>query len=94
MGGGARDPRLVQLLANFLGHPVQRCGDDETGARGAASYAALSQGACADDVLPVRCVTVEPETAALQAHAEYFAGFEALIGSMAPAFEQLARPAP
>ncbi len=94
LGGGARDPRMVQLLANFLGHPVQRCGDDETGARGAASYAALSQGACADDVLPVRCVTVEPETAALQAHAEYFAGFEALIGSMAPAFEQLARPAP
>lgn len=93
LGGGARDPRMVQLLANFLGHPVQRCGDDETGARGAAGYAALSQGACADDVLPVRCVTVEPETAALQAHAEYFAGFEALIGSMAPAFEQLARPA-
>jgi len=84
----------VQLLANFMGHPVQRCGDDETSARGAAGYAALSQGACADDVLPVRCVAVAPDAAAEHAHAEYFAGFEALISSMAPVFEQLARPAP
>lgn len=94
LGGGARDPRVVQLLANFMGHPVQRCGDDETGARGAAGYAALSRGACADDVLPVRCVAVAPDAAAEHAHAEYFAGFEALISSMAPVFEQLARPAP
>ncbi len=43
LGGGARDVRLVRLLASFLGHPVERCGDDETGARGAALYAALSQ---------------------------------------------------
>lgn len=94
LGGGARDPRLVRLLAGFLGHAVERCGDDETGARGAAGYAALSQGLCAHDALPVRCETVEPEAGGEQAHAEFNAGFEALIGSMAPAFAHLSRPAP
>ena len=89
LGGGARDPRLVGLLAGLLGHAVQRCGDDETGARGAAGYAAQSQGACADDVLPVCCETIEPERLAAQAHADFHAEFEALISSMAPAFNLL-----
>lgn len=94
LGGGARDPRLVRLLADFLGHPVERCGDDETGARGAAGYAALSQGASADEALPVRCVTEAPDATTAQAHAEFHSEFEALIGNMAPAFAQLAGRAP
>ncbi|MNT21156.1 hypothetical protein D3C72_1564840 [compost metagenome] len=93
LGGGARDPRLVRLLAGFLGHAVERCGDDETGARGAAGYAALSQGLHAGDALPVRCETVEPEAGAEQVHADFHAGFDALLDSMAPAFAHLSRPA-
>ena len=77
-----------------MGHPVERCGDDETGARGAAGYAAMSQGACADEVLPVRCVAEVPSAAALQAHAAFYTEFEMLIGNMAPVFGQLAGRAP
>jgi L-xylulokinase len=80
LGGGARDERMVRLLASFMGYPVERCGDDETGARGAALYAALSQGA-GDDTLPARRSVVAPDAAAAPAHAEYRAGFEALIGA-------------
>lgn len=94
LGGGARDPRLVRLLADFMGHPVERCGDDETGARGAAGYAAMSQGACADEVLPVRCVAEAPDAATLQAHAAFYSEFEMLIGNMAPVFGQMAGRAP
>lgn len=49
LGGGACDIRLVRLLAGLLGQTVQRCADDETGARGAALYAAQSQGLFAAD---------------------------------------------
>ncbi len=89
LGGGARDVRLVQLLASFMGHPVERCGDDETGARGAALYAAQSQGAPLD-VLPAPCDLVEPARADQQAHADFRAGFAALMSDLAPAFAQLA----
>jgi len=90
LGGGARDERMVRLLASFLGHPVARCGDDETGARGAALYAALSQGAAGGgSVIPAQCSLVEPDLAR-QAHADYFARFNELVDSMAPAFATLA----
>jgi L-xylulokinase len=88
LGGGARDERMVRLLASFMGHPVERCGDDETGARGGALYAALSQGAD-DDAIPARRTVVAPDAAAAQAHADYRAGFDSLIDAMAPAFAQL-----
>ncbi|HEX5685900.1 MAG TPA: FGGY family carbohydrate kinase [Ideonella sp.] len=88
LGGGARDERLVRLLASFLGHPVERCGDDETGARGAALYAALSQGA--GGVIPASRSLVEPDTAASQAYADYLTGFDAMIDHIAPVFAQLA----
>lgn len=88
LGGGARDERMVRLLASFMGHPVERCGDDETGARGAALYAALSQGAD-DDAIPARRAVVAPDDAAAQAHADYRAGFDGLIDAMAPAFAGL-----
>ncbi|WP_445656661.1 FGGY family carbohydrate kinase [Achromobacter sp. NCFB-sbj8-Ac1-l] len=87
LGGGARDRRMAQLLAGLLGHAVERCGDDETGARGAAGYAALSQGAA--DCLPAPCERVEPDPAQRSAHADFYAEFHALVDSMAPAFAQV-----
>lgn len=91
LGGGARDLRLVQLLASFLGHAVERCGDDETGARGAALYAAASQGHTGGphgSVLPAPCSVVEPLPGS--AHADFRAGFDALIDSLSPAYAHLA----
>jgi L-xylulokinase len=88
LGGGARDRRMVQLLADFIGHPVERCGDDETGARGAALYAARAAGAPAD-ALPAPRDIVEPAGDA-GAHAAFRAGFDALLDSLAPAFAQQA----
>ena len=89
LGGGARDERLVQLLAGFLEHPVERCGDDETGARGAALYAAQSQGAPLS-ALPAPCNVVQPRSADAPAHAEFRRSFAALMERLAPAFAQLA----
>lgn len=89
LGGGATDTRLVQLLAGFLGRPVQRCADDETGARGAALYAAFSQRLAApgDAASPLLapCDTVEPEAGEAQAHADFLAGFNDLIDRAATA---------
>jgi L-xylulokinase len=93
LGGGARDARVVRLLASFLGHPVERCGDDETGARGAAAYAAASQGRRAPEALPAPREVVEPLPDPAGAHADFRAGFDELLQRLAPAFEHLARPA-
>jgi L-xylulokinase len=89
LGGGARDKRMVRLLASFLGHPAELCGDDETGARGAALYAALSQGA--DNVLPAHSNVLEPDVGARHAHADFRAGFRELIGHLVPAFAQISQ---
>jgi L-xylulokinase len=85
LGGGAGDVRLVRLLASLLGHPVERCADDETGARGAALYAALSQGldgASRGSALLAPCELVEPEAGSARAHADFNADFNQLIDSM------------
>ncbi|KRD18532.1 carbohydrate kinase [Acidovorax sp. Root267] len=89
LGGGASDTRLVRLLAGLLGRPVERCADDETGARGAAIYAAMSRGM---DTEPLRapCDTVEPDARQARAHADYNAAFNELIDTMAPVFGHLA----
>lgn len=83
LGGGAGDIRLVRLLAGFLGRPVERCADDESGARGAAMHAARSQGwhdACTP-ASPLRapCDIVEPDAAQASEEAEFLAGFNELI---------------
>ena len=88
LGGGARDSRLVRLIATFLGHPVQRCGDDESGARGAAGYAARSQGLPG---LPAPPMTwVEPDLPALSAHADFYDSLHELVDHLRPAFTHLA----
>ena len=89
LGGGARDARLVQLLASMLGHAVERCGDDETGARGAALHAAQSQGAPLS-TLPAPCDLVEPSLRDVQACVGFRNEFAALIDNLSPAFAQLA----
>jgi L-xylulokinase len=93
LGGGASDARLVRLLAAFLGRSVERCADDETGARGAAIYAAMSQGL--DDAgqgspLLAPCEVVEPYARDASAHADFNAGFNELIDSMSPVFTHIA----
>lgn len=88
VGGGARDVRMARLLAGFLGHAVHRC-DDESGARGAALHAAVSQGH-ADDALPAPLERVEPSASEMPAMADYLDHFDALVQAMAPAFRQLA----
>lgn len=88
LGGGARDLRMVQLLAGLLGHAVQRC-DDESGARGAALYAAMSQG-LARDALPAPMEWVEPDKTQAAAMADHLGCFNALLQALAPAFQQLA----
>lgn len=87
LGGGARDARLVQLIASFLGQPMERCGDDETGARGAAMYAAKSQGIT---LPPPAIERVEHDTGDAAAHADYYDSFHELVDSLSPAFTQLA----
>ncbi len=87
LGGGARDVRMVQLIAGFLGHAVERCGDDETGARGAASLAALSQGL--QNALPAQCERIAPPADA-DAHAAFYSSFNELVESLSPAFLKLA----
>lgn len=89
LGGGASDARLVRLLAGLLGRPVERCADDETGARGAATYAAMSQG-IATEPLRAPCDTVEPDAAQARVHADFNAAFNELIDTMSPVFGHLA----
>jgi len=86
LGGGARDRRVVQLIAGFLGHPVERCGDDETGARGAALLAAKSLGDDAALPAPRECVAPPADA---PAHADFYASFHPLIDALSPAFGQL-----
>ena len=92
LGGGASDARLVRLLAAFLGRPVERCADDETGARGAALYAAMSQGfddAAPGSALLAPCEVIEPDARDASAHADFNAGFNELIDSMSPVFTHI-----
>ncbi len=90
LGGGARDARMVQLLASLLGHPVQRCGDDETGARGAALYAAQAQRAPVDALI-ARCTTIEPDALQAGAHVHFLNSYRGLMQQLAPAFAHLYR---
>ncbi|WP_012745537.1 FGGY family carbohydrate kinase [Variovorax paradoxus] len=93
LGGGAGDAHLVRLLAAFLGRPVERCADDETGARGAAIYAAMSQGlgdAAQGSALLAPCDVIEPDAREARAHADFNAGFNELIDSMSPVFTHVA----
>lgn len=93
LGGGARDRRVVQLIAGFVGHAVERCGDDETGARGAALLAAkCHDGQGGQAALPAPSELVEPPADA-RAHADFYQGFHELLDSLSPAFMQLAERA-
>jgi L-xylulokinase len=96
LGGGAGDARLVRLVAGFLGRPVERCADDETGARGAAIYAGMSQGlgdAAQGSPLLAPCEVIEPDARDIDAHADFNAGFNELIDSMSPVFTHIAESA-
>lgn len=97
LGGGASDVRLGRLLATFLGRSVERCADDETGARGAAIYAAMSQGladAGPGSALLAPLSITEPEAGNHRAHTDFMADFNSLIDTMSPVFSQLSGTAP
>ena len=97
LGGGARDARLAQLLATMLGRAVERAGDDETGARGAAMYAAQSDGIALGEpgcVLAAACVAVPPKDNEVASYADFGSQFDQLVEGLAPTCARLARVAP
>ena len=93
LGGGAGDKRLSALLATMLDCTVYTPGADESGARGAAMFAAASLGH-ARTALQAPITKVEPISGLGHFYGEYLADFEALLADMAPVFARLSRPLP
>jgi len=84
-GGGARNPKLLQMKADILNMPITRLDVDEAGCRGAATLAA------GDAWNPLRAphavVTPDPRRAELynrkfQQYQELYAGMKALSGKL------------
>jgi len=93
LGGGAGDERLCALLATMLGSTVFTPGADESGARGAAMFAASAVG-CASAPLQARHKQVEPMAELRSFYGEYLGNFEGLLADMAPVFARLNSPLP
>ena len=93
LGGGAGDERLSALLATMLDSTVYTPGADESGARGAAMFAASAVGH-ASAPLQARLKQVEPMAALGSFYGEYLGNFEGLLADMAPVFARLNSPLP
>jgi L-xylulokinase len=93
LGGGAGDERLSALLATLMDSTVYTPGADESGARGAAMFAATSVGH-ASAPLQATLKTVQPITALRSFYAQHLASFEALVDEMGPIFARLNQPLP
>lgn len=93
LGGGAADARLSALLATLLDQPVHTPGADESGARGAAMFAAASLGQ-ATAPLQAALQTVPPLATERGFYARYLSDFAALRADMAPVFARLNPPQP
>ncbi|OYQ40875.1 hypothetical protein CHU94_07010 [Rhodoferax sp. TH121] len=91
LGGGAADARLSALLATLLDCQVLTPGADESGARGAAMFAAASLGH-ATQPLQATLQTVQPTEGLRSFYRQYLASFEALRTDMAPIFARLNQP--
>jgi L-xylulokinase len=93
LGGGAGDERLSALLATMMDSTVYTPGADESGARGAAMFAASAVGhASARLQAPLK--KVEPMAGLRSFYGEYLANFEGLLADMEPVFARLNPPLP
>lgn len=93
LGGGAGDERLSALLATLLDTTVYTPGADESGARGAAMFAASAVGH-APAPLQAPLTPVEPIAGLRSFYGQYLASFEGLLVDMGPVFARLNRPLP
>lgn len=87
LGGGAGDPRLSQLLSTMLGEAIFTPGADESGARGAAMFAATSIG---EIPTPMKATLnhIEPNIDEGHFYGNYLSNFEALMVEMEPVFNR------
>ena len=93
LGGGAGDERLSALLATMLDSSVYTPGADESGARGAAMFAASAVGhASAPLQAPLK--QVEPMAGLRSFYGQYLANFEGLLADLEPVFARLNPPLP
>ena len=88
LGGGAADVRIPELLATMLNEPVHTPGADETGARGAAIFAAQALG-LPTEVLLAHCHVVQPLAEARTFYQGFLAEFDVLLAQLAPVFGHL-----
>ncbi len=93
LGGGAGDARLSALLATLLDSTVYTPGADESGARGAAMFAASAVGH-ASHPLQAPLKTVEPIAGLGNFYGKYLASFEGLLTDMGPIFARMNQPLP
>ena len=91
LGGGAADARLSALLATLMDSPVYSPGADESGARGAAMFAAASLGRTTKP-LQARLQTINPVASLRSFYRQHLNRFEALRADMAPVFARLSQP--
>ena len=93
LGGGAGDERLTALLATLLDSTVYTPGADESGARGAAMFAASAVGH-APAPLQATLKPVEPMAELRSFYGQYLANFEDLLADMGPVFARVNQPLP
>lgn len=91
LGGGAGDARLSVLLATMLDSTVYTPGADESGARGAAMFAASAVGHVPHP-LQAPLKTVEPNAGLRSFYGKYLASFEGLLADMGPIFARMNQP--
>jgi len=87
LGGGAGDVRLCKLLATMLGEALYTPGADESGARGAAMFAAASIG---ESPIPLQKVPgrIEPIDKEHIFYRDYLSNFKDMLADMAPVFSR------
>ncbi|MFC7584736.1 FGGY-family carbohydrate kinase [Nonomuraea antimicrobica] len=83
-GGGARDPRWVQVLADVLGRPVTVAGEPDAASTGLGVLAWRALGKEADRSAPAPALTVEPRPAATGHYADRYAEFTSALVSGLP----------
>jgi len=85
VGGGARSPVWIQILANVLGRQMVRASVDEGPAFGAALLARVAAGAAADTVTSATIgsdAIAEPDPATEATYRELFGRYAALYGQL------------
>lgn len=90
VGGGARDARIRQLLADVLGVPVRSPARWNSSARGAAHCAAVAAGWCAGPEEALRLLAqpgtvVDPDPEAVRVHEVRYARFVEQVRAREPA---------